>query len=382
MSELLTAEYLATEYLQVHALVHFPASNPNRNREGEPKTIMIGNVDRGLITSQCLKRTWRVSDVFAREFGALGEKNLGLRTKELGGTIYDKLIKDGLTASKAEQWTLVLAAVFGVTKPEKDDTMDHLKNETLFFASPEELAALDAYVQKIIAEKLPPPNVKGKEAMEKEASKIRPHILRRESTAVDLSMFGRMFAQDKSFSVDGSVQVAHAFTVHGMDIQNDFYVGVDDIKQAGEADENRGGGHAGDASLGAGVFYLYASINLTTLRKQLKDKDLRGRACSALIEALCTVFPKAKGNSCAQQSRIFFARAEYGDKAPRNLSLAYLDPIERRGDMGRTSIQKLIDASASIDKIYGQCWKEMAQFNFFTAEGSLQALLDLARKVA
>jgi CRISPR system Cascade subunit CasC len=370
------------EFLQLHALADFPGSLPCRGRDGEPKTITIGNVERGMIPSQTLKRTYRVSDLFASLFGKLGEKNRCLRTKELGGIVYDKLIAGGLTAPQAEQWTLVLAAVFGTTKPEKKDTMNHLKNETLFFLSPEERVALDRYVQKIIAEKLSPPNVKGKEQMEKEAAKIRPEILLHESAAVDLAMFGRMFAHDKSFSVEGSVQVLNAYTVHEINIHDSIKVGVDDIKESGDSDENRGGGHVGQSILYAGVFYIYASINLTTLRNQLKDKDLRGLACSALVEAICTVYPKAMGNSCAQQSRVFFARTEYGDKIPRNLGLAFLDPIERRGNMGPIAIQKLLDTTASIDKIYGQCWKEMAQFNVCTAEGTLQALLDLAKKWA
>lgn len=365
------------EYLQAHLLAHYPASNPNRDREGEPKRIMVGNVDRGRISSQCLKRTWRTSEIFAREFGVLGEGNLGIRTKELGGIVYDKFLKGDLAPAVAEQWTLVLAAVFGVTKPEKKDTLDHLKNETLFFLSPEERRALDAYVDKILAEKLKPPAVKGKEELEKAAEKIRPHVLKHDSTAVDLALFGRMFAQDKSFSVEAAAQVGHAFTVHGMDVEDDFFTAVDDVKERGDADEDRGGGHLGDASLGAGVFYLYASVNVTALRERLKN-ELAARACRTLVEAMCVVFPKAKGNSCAQQGRAFFARVERGDKAPRNLSLAFLDPVDRRGDFGRTAVQKLLDTAASIDKIYGPCWTKAAQFNLFTAEGALKEVLDLA----
>lgn len=370
------------EYLQIHLLAHYPASNPNRDREGEPKQIVIGNTSRGRISPQCLKRTWRTSDVFAEAFGTLWESNLCVRTKEIGGIVYDKLLAGGLSELKAEQWTLVLAAVFGATKPKAEGTMDHLKNETLFLLSPEERRAVDAFVQRIIVEKLPPPNVKGKEEMEKEAAKIRPQILKRDSTAVDLAMFGRMFANDKSFSVDACVQVAHAFTVHSMDVEDDFFAAVDDLKAAGETDEDRGGGHLGNASLGAGVYYLYASVNMTMLKKQLKGDALSGRACQKLVEAMCVAFPKAKGNSSAQQSRVFFARVERGNKAPRNLSLAFLDPIEAKRDMGRLAAERLLETMASIDKVYGQCWTKATQFNVLTGEGSLKDLLDLAGETA
>lgn len=370
-----------TEYLQVHGLASYPASLPNRDRDGEPKQIMMGNVLRGRISSQCLKRNWRISDLFTEEFGALGEKNLGLRTKELGGLVYDRFLKGGLAAEKAEQWTLVLGAVFGVMKPEKKDTMDHLKNETLFFLSPEEHRALDAYVDKIVAEKLEAPVVKGKEAMEKEAAKIRSKILKRDSTAVDLAMFGRMFAQDKSFSVDAAVQVAHAFTVHGMDVEEDFFTAVDDVKERGDTDEDRGGGHLGNSSLEAGVFYLYASINVSALKAHLKDDALTAKACQVFVKAMATVFPKAKGNSCAQQSRAYFMRVERGTQAPRNLSLAFLDPVGGRSNVGPTAVQRLLETVTSIDTIYGQCWDKSAQFNVFStngSQGSMKDLLELA----
>lgn len=367
-----------SEFLQVHALAHYPASNPNRDREGEPKRIIIGNVERGRISSQCLKRTWRTGEIFEREFGRPGEQQMSLRTKEIGGLIHKKLEQGGLSSADAEQWTLILGAVFGATKPEKKGTQDHFKNETLFLLSPEEKAALDGYAEKIIREKLTPPGIKGKEEMEKEAAKIRSQILSQESTAVDLAMFGRMFAQDKSFSVDAAVQVGHAFTVHGMDIEDDFFTAVDDVKERGDSDEDRGGGHLGSAGLGAGVFYLYASINMTALRERLKESKLVAKACQALVESMLTVFPKAKGNSCAQQGRAYFARVEKGDKAPRNLSLAFLDPVERKGDLGKAAAQRLTDMVGSIDKIYGPTYTSAKQFNVFTGEGSLKDLLELA----
>lgn len=370
---------LRPDYLQVHVLMPLPASLINRGRDGEPKKILFGGAERGRISSQCLKGTCRCGDVFAREFGKPADgTHLGQRTRELGSGINRKLKEGGLSAAHAEQWTLILAAVFGVTKPEKKGTMDHLKNETLFFVTPEERRALDAYVEKIIKEQLEPPAVKGKEALEKEAAKLRPAILMRDSTAVDVALFGRMFAQDKSYSVDAALQMAHAFSVHEMEFECDDFTAMDDLKREGVTDDTRGGAHVGETMLEAGVFYVYASINVAQLRARLKDDDLVRRACRAVVESLCTIFPKAKGNSCAQQSRAVFARVERGAKAPRNLAMAYLEPVNGRGPMGPTAVKRLLDTAASLDKIYGPCVEKSAQFNVFTGEGGLDDLLDLA----
>lgn len=367
------------EVIQIHGLFPFPASNPNRDQDNEPKRVMLGNVERGRISSQCLKRTWRTSDLFLEAFGRrLGEGNLGMRTKELGSRVYSRLTAGGVDEARADQWTRVLVAVFGAAKPEKKNTQDHLKNETLYFCSPEELAALDAYADKIIAEKLPAPNVKGKEELEKEALKIRPRILRKETSAVDVALMGRMFAQDKDFSIEACLQVAHGFTVHSIEIEPDFFTAVDDIKSSeGFEGEDRGSGHMGTSPMGAGLFYLYACINKTALLEHLKDEALTNKVCSVFVETFMTVFPKAKGNSCAQQSRALYGRVERGTKMPRNLSLAYLEAITQK-NVAPVAVQRLQDQAANLDKVYGPCCSETKEFNALTGAGSLTDLMALA----
>lgn len=371
------AERKLSDFLQVHWLASYPASNPNRDRDGEPKRIVYGNVERGRISSQCLKRTIRTGRLFNHAFGDLGDDQLGIRTKELGGIVYERLVEGGLETGVAEQWTLVLAAIFGPTKPKKKETNDHLKNETMFLVSPKEKEALLAYADRIVSEKLVPPAVKGKEEMEKEAKKLRPEILKEASTAVDIALFGRMFAQDKSFSVEACCQFAHAFTVHSMEIEDDFFTAVDDMKESGEAEgEDRGGGHLGELGLGAGLFYNYASINLTALREALGN-EVASEAARTFVEAALTEFPRAKGNSCAQQSRAYYGRVERGQKTPRNLALAFLDPVDQK-NVTLLAVDRLRRTAENIDKVYGACFERMVEFNIFDGKGSMEDLLGLA----
>lgn len=366
------------DFLQIHWLASYPASNPNRDRDGEPKRMGYGNADRGRISSQCLKRTIRTGRLFREAFGEIGEDQLGVRTKELGAIVYERLMAGGMSESTAEQWTLVLAAVFGPTKPKnKKKPMDHLKNETMFLISPAEKKALLAYVDRIIAEKPAPPAVKGKEEFEKEAEKIRPEILKHDNTAVDIALFGRMFAQDKSFSAEACCQFAHALTVHSMETEDDSWTAVDDVKESGETDgEDRGSGHLGDLGLGAGLFYNYASLNLTALREALGEA-LAQKAARTFVEACLTEFPRAKGNSCAQQSRAFYGRVERGPKTPRNLMLAFLDPVDRK-NVGRLAIDRLREMAQNLDKVYGVCCDQVKEFDALEGKGSMDDLLGLA----
>lgn len=371
---------VVSNFLQLHYMTAYSAGLPNRDRDGEPKVIMYGNALRGRISSQCLKRTCRCGRLFNHAFGDLGDDELGLRTKESGAIVFDHLIDGGLSAPDAEQWTLALAAVFGPTKPKKKDTMDHLKNETMLLISPAEKRALLAYADRIIAEKMPTPAIKGKEEFEKFAAKIRPEILLRKDYSIDLGLFGRMFAGDKSFSVEGAVQVAHAFTVHSLDIQDDFLTAVDDFKDSDEnTGEDRGSGHMGEQSLVGAVFYHYVSFNLTMLKANLTDPTLAVRGTRTAIESFLTEFPRAKGNSCAQQSRAIYGRLEFGQKMPRNLSMAFLDPIDGK-DIGRRAIERLRETAANIDKVYGPCCDKVIEFDAMKGEGSISDLLDMGEQ--
>ena len=57
--------------LEIHMLKNYPPVNLNRDDSGAPKTCYFGGTQRGRISSQCLKRSWRTSDSF-RELNSVG----------------------------------------------------------------------------------------------------------------------------------------------------------------------------------------------------------------------------------------------------------------------------------------------------------------------
>ena len=50
--------------IEIHMLKNYPATNLNRDETGAPKTCFFGGAQRGRISSQCLKRSWRTSSLF------------------------------------------------------------------------------------------------------------------------------------------------------------------------------------------------------------------------------------------------------------------------------------------------------------------------------
>ena len=46
---------------EIHMLKNYPPTNLNRDDSGAPKSCQFGGTNRGRISSQCLKRSWRTS---------------------------------------------------------------------------------------------------------------------------------------------------------------------------------------------------------------------------------------------------------------------------------------------------------------------------------
>ena len=79
------------KFVQIHELISYPASNLNRDDLQRPKTVRMGDSTRLRISSQSLKRAWRVSDVMHEAF-----PEMGIRTNKLSEYIQEALEK-GMT---------------------------------------------------------------------------------------------------------------------------------------------------------------------------------------------------------------------------------------------------------------------------------------------
>ena len=346
-----------SQFLQLHLLTFYPPSNLNRDDLGRPKSASIGGVNRLRISSQALKRTWRVSAPFEAALAG----HLGKRTQRLGEVIEKHLLAQNLAPEKAQKIAIEVATVFGKPEDGKDKNPVHTKQ--LAFISPQEREAALSLADRIAAgEKFDPAKQAGE-------------ILRRTDTAADIAMFGRMLADNADFNREAAVQVAHAFTTHKVSIEDDYYTAVDDLKLSSE---DAGAGFLGEAGFGAGVFYIYICIDRALLTKNLGgDVQLAGAACAALVEAAATISPGGKQASFASRARAHFVLAESGNAQPRTLASAFLKPVTGQdgdGNMLEASIKNLQDVRTAMDKAYNPCWEKDELLNVLTGEGSLEAI--------
>ena len=321
-----------TQFIQLHVLTSYPPSNLNRDDMGRPKTARMGNAERLRISSQSLKRHWRVSEVFEE---ALAD-HIGTRTKRIGTEVQDKLLAAGVKDKIAQDAAKAIAEKFGKVSSKRPPEI-----EQLVHISPAEKQAIDELVQQIIESG----DLPTQEQLE---------LLNKDNMAVDIALFGRMLASQPKYNIEAACQVAHAISVQQVAIEDDYFTAVDDLKDPASNDDS-GAAHIGETNFASAVFYQYICINKDLLLENLNgNSDLADKALAALVEAIVTVAPSGKQNSFGSRAFASYVMAEKGSMQPRSLSVAYLQPINSDNVLG-DAIKSIELHQQKFDAVYGNC---------------------------
>lgn len=351
-----------SRFLQLHVLTTYPPANLNRDDTGRPKTALMGDAQRLRVSSQSRKRSWRTSDEFKSTL-AKGQEhrtspavvlwedepnpNLGTRTKEAGVEIYKALTARGVKDKDAKSWAASIAQQFGkLQKEKKDSPLNELRIEQLCHLSPEERSAIDRLVEACAA--------RGRAPTDEELDLLRAPL-----GAVDIAMFGRMLADSPAHNVEAAVQVAHAITVHEAAVEDDYFSAVDDLNR-----DDKGAGHIGERSFGAGLFYQYVCVNRELLASNLggNNAELARRSIGALLHAITKVSPTGMQNSHGSRAYASYVLAEKGSQQPRSLVQAFLKPVKPSDggsdggdDMLGLAVAAIERRCMNFDKVYGAC---------------------------
>lgn len=337
-----------SQFIQLHILTSYAPSNLNRDDLGRPKTAKMGGFDRLRVSSQSLKRNWRISDIFEESLAG----HIGTRTKRFGLTIFDAMIQAGAKEKLAKKSAESIAKVFGKIKK------DSLEIEQLAHISPAEQDAALTLANVLATE-------------DREPTTEELSLLKTDQTAVDIAMFGRMLASSPGYNVEAACQVAHALSVHSVVIEDDYFTAVDDLN---DGKEDAGSAHIGESGFAAALFYSNICINKTQLIENLDgNEELANKAIQALTEAAVKVSPKGKQNSFASRAYASFVLAEKGEQQPRSLSVAFLKPIQD-DDQANSAISALTKQVENFDKVYGSCADSRYHLNALTGEGSFADL--------
>ena len=327
----------ASKFIQIHTLHSYPGTLLNRDDAGLAKRLPFGGVERLRISSQCLKRHWRMADD-AHALSAI-DPGIGVSTRSRRTwqvLIHDPLVAEGLQ-SPAVKAVLerMQVELYGASKKSKaaragkEGEIDIERDELVVLGRPE----IDYLTEE--ARRLVTLYADDLDALAAELRKLRGnfHALR-VGAGIDAAMFGRFVSGDRDARVDAAVHVAHAFSVHEQASEPDYFTAVDDL-QAEE--QGSGAGHLNTADLTSGLYYGYVVVDVPQLvlnlegcdRKswQAVDRDLAAKTVEHLVHLVAKVTPGAKKGSTAPYDWASLVLVEAGDEQPRTLANAFQNPV-------------------------------------------------------
>ena len=317
---------MTPRFVQIHALLSYSAALLNRDDSGFAKRMPFGSSSaraddaaiRTRISSQCLKRHWRVDDG-PWSLKAIGPE-MAVRSRKLPEErILPRLLDVGSDETRQAVIDALAIQLYG-----KNAAKDKGSRQALLIGEPE-----IAYL---------PDKARG--AAEADASSAAAAIetlFKKEEKAnlsamlaakgplhagLEAALFGRMVTSDPDANTDAPVHVAHAFTVHAEQAETDYFTVVDDLETG------TGAGGIFETELTAGLFYVYVVLDVPLLVANLGgDAALAGKVAEHLVHLIATVSPGAKKGSTAPYAYADFVMAELGTRAPRSLANAFRDPV-------------------------------------------------------
>ena len=354
-------------FIQIHTLHNYPAALLNRDDAGLAKRLPMGNAVRTRISSQCLKRHWRIAD----DRYALSALNVPMAVRSRGTLlqIRDRIVANGIEGSLAQAAVEAMRDGGLVDKAGKAKTGDDaLKMGQAVLLGRAEIdylvnrcteLAKDNSDEKLLREAV-------KKAMKEEKKNIEAL---KHGSGLESALFGRMVTSDVLASRDASVYVGHAFTVHEAQVENDYFTVVDDLLQeSGEL------GSAGifDTELASGLYYGYVVVDVRQLVENLEGikaqevfaegtgkekRELAAKVVEHLLHLIATVSPGAKRGSTAPFDWAKFVLVEAGDWQPRSLASAFQDalPLRNEGDKGLRlrAMESIGEEIGAMDDAYG-----------------------------
>lgn len=318
-------------FIQIHWLTSYPAALLNRDDAGLAKRMPFGGVTRARISSQCLKRHWRMADD-VHALNAL-DVPMAVRSKH----IVERRIFEGidLEANKA-----VVKVFTGQLYSDKDGA----KKQALLFGEPE-----IAYLREkaLACLKAEDPAKAAETFFKEERANMRAL---KHGAGLEAALFGRMMTSDPDSNTDAAIHVAHALSVHRIERDLDYVTAVDDLSR----DDETGAAGLFDIELTSALYYGYVVVDVGKLANNLaQDRLLAGKVVDHLIHLIAEVTPGAKKGSTAPYSRAELLLVEAGDRQPRTLANAFRTAVRLESNhVFEDAAQAMAAHLARLDEAY------------------------------
>ncbi|MGR6035178.1 MAG: type I-E CRISPR-associated protein Cas7/Cse4/CasC [Candidatus Nitrosoglobus sp.] len=355
-------------FIQIHTLHAYPAALLNRDDAGLAKRLPLGNAERTRISSQCLKRHWRVAD----DRYALSALDVPMAVRSRGALelIRKRIVESGISEILAQCAAEALREGGLLDKAGKERKgEDALKTGQAVLMGRSEVDYLVRRCTELVQES-------------EDEKTLRVTVLKmlrdekkniaalKHGSGLESALFGRMVTSDVLASRDAAIYVSHAFTVHKAQVENDYFTVVDDLLQ--ETGELSSAGIF-DTELASGLYYGYVVVDVRQLVENLEgikandcfasttpaeSRELAAQVVNHLLHLIATVSPGAKRGSTAPFDWAKFILLEAGDWQPRSLAGAFHDalPLSNHNEEGTIrgrAIKRMAQEIMAMDEAYG-----------------------------
>ncbi|MFH0775458.1 MAG: type I-E CRISPR-associated protein Cas7/Cse4/CasC [bacterium] len=318
------------KHLELHIIQSVPVACLNRDDLNSPKTAVFGGVQRARVSSQSWKRAIRE---MAKEIAP--DQFKGERTRLMYEPLVKEMVTTGLSDIDADDGAKKI--IDALVKLDTKST-DKVKSTTIYFMSPLELETLaKAYAETKDAKK-------ALKAVDAKSLK----------DAADISLFGRMVANDHSLTVEAASMFSHALSTHKVDNEIDFFTAVDDR----QLKEESGAGMTGTLEFNSATYYRFAALNLDMLADGehlgSMTREERQNVVRTFVEATIKAIPGARKNSMNGNTLPVYVLGVVREKGhPIQLVNAFENPVRSNQGYAAKSVDLLKAEYTKLAETWG-----------------------------
>ncbi|MBF0376318.1 MAG: type I-E CRISPR-associated protein Cas7/Cse4/CasC [Desulfamplus sp.] len=359
--------------IEFHILQSFPVSCLNRDDVGAPKTAMIGGTLRARVSSQCWKRSIRLT---MKELGI----SIGDRTKLINKLISDECKALGATDEQAEKCGREVAAVFikeksdskqKKGKKEEIDEDDNVgsseessgKSDALLFISKDEVRTIsqalkdNGFNTEFSEDKV---DSKGKAKTSKIDIKKKIESLigkpKFSLDGLDIALFGRMVAQAANLNVEAASSFSHAISTHKVTNEVEFFTALDDCNT------EQGSAHMGSLEFNSATYYRYICLDMGQLWENLGGQSI-SEAVEAFVKSIYLAVPSARQTTQAGYCPWEFAKI-FVRKGQR-LQMPFTTAVKLKNNgFIDSSKEALCEYLSKKEKLAGSLFGKIKDFTF------------------
>jgi len=338
--------------IELHIIQSFPVSCLNRDDVGAPKSAYFGGCQRARVSSQSWKRAIRTmaKETDANAFG-------GQRTR----LVVDALVKIYEDKGQVAGAAIVLANATAEALGKLDEKNEGKVKTLLYFSKGEFNHVVESMMAlefkdlvRVLMDEVSDKKAKkkAKEDLEKLANKAAKNLGKAVKDAADISIFGRMVADDHTLTVEGAGLFSHAISTHPVANEIDFFSAVDDSNIV-----DSGAGHIGTLEFNSACYYRYVGLNVDILRNEEHLAHFTNEEFKAVVDTFLRVsvlaVPQARKNSMFGHTLPAYVLGLQHIGQPLSLVNAFENPIRGSDGYVQCSTDKLKKHWETLKNVYG-----------------------------